>query len=364
MAKGVEDTVFYNYNRFIALNEVGGDPVAVRHQPSSFPREGARDAAAVAAHDARHRNPRQQARRGHACAPRAAVRRAVGVDRRQCVDGRRWPQPHRTNDWPDREHGVLLLPDARRRVARIAPNACTAYMEKAWREAKTYTSWTAPDTAYEAAFARSSRRAASPIVTDAGHQAVRRAADRTGRVNSLAQTLIKLTAPGVPDLYQGTELWSLHLVDPDNRRPVDYEERRRALAEVKQLSAREIWDRADEGLPKMWVTHAALQLRQRQRDAFDATAAIALLTPSGPLADHIVAFCRGESVMTIVPRLVIRADGRWHGTGICVPQGSWTNVLTGQAVRAAAPSTSRNSGETFRWHCSSASAVEENDERH
>jgi (1->4)-alpha-D-glucan 1-alpha-D-glucosylmutase len=205
-------------------------------------------------------------------------------------------------------------------------------MEKACREAKTHTSWTSPDTAYEDAV----RTFVERCLTD-GHlmQDIRQFVESLigfGRINSLAQTLIKLTAPGVPDLYQGTELWSLHLVDPDNRRPVDYEERRRALADVKQLSAREIWDRADEGLPKMWVTHAALQLRQRQRDTFGPDSRYAAVDARGPLADHVVAFCRGENVMTLVPRLVLRANGRWHGTLICVPQGSWTNVLTGLPI--------------------------------
>ena len=82
----------------------------------------------------------------------------------------------------------------------------------------------------------------------------------------------------------------------------------------------------------MWVTHAALQLRQRHREDFDASGRYTAVDARGPLASHVLAFCRGENVMTIVPRLVIRADGRWQGTKICVPQGSWTNVLTGQPV--------------------------------
>jgi (1->4)-alpha-D-glucan 1-alpha-D-glucosylmutase len=82
-----------------------------------------------------------------------------------------------------------------------------------------------------------------------------------GRVNSLAQTLIKLTAPGVPDFYQGTELWDLSLVDPDNRRPVDYALRRRLLSELDGMAAEEIWRRIDEGLPKLWIIHQTLKLR-------------------------------------------------------------------------------------------------------
>jgi (1->4)-alpha-D-glucan 1-alpha-D-glucosylmutase len=96
------------------------------------------------------------------------------------------------------------------------------------------------------------------------------------------------------------------------------------------MSARAIWERADEGLPKMWVTHSALQVRQRHREEFDASSCYTAVHARGPLAGHVLAFRRGDTIMTIVPRLVTRANGRWQGTRICVPQGAWTNVLTGQ----------------------------------
>jgi (1->4)-alpha-D-glucan 1-alpha-D-glucosylmutase len=202
-------------------------------------------------------------------------------------------------------------------------------MEKAAREAKAYTSWTTPHAGYEAAL----RAFVEQCLADAEFMAdVRRFVEplvAPGRVNSLAQTLIKLTAPGVPDVYQGTELWALHLVDPDNRRPVDYEERRRALAEAKRLGAAAVWARADEGLPKMWVTHAALQLRRRRPGAFESRSCHTPISAHGPLAAHVVAFRRGDDVMTVVPRLVLRADGHWPGTAIEVPAGDWRNVLTG-----------------------------------
>jgi (1->4)-alpha-D-glucan 1-alpha-D-glucosylmutase len=205
-------------------------------------------------------------------------------------------------------------------------------MEKVCREAKTHTSWTAPDAAYEDAVRSFVERClADRRLMEDIRQFIESLVE-PGRINSLAQTLIKLTAPGIPDLYQGTELWSLDLVDPDNRRPVDYEERRRALAEVKRLSARAIWERADEGLPKMWITHAALQLRQRQHEQFGALSRYTAIDARGPRADHVVAFRRGENVMTVVPRLVHRANRCWRGTTVCVPAGSWTNVLTGQRI--------------------------------
>ena len=124
---------------------------------------------------------------------------------------------------------------------------------------------------------------------------------RPGYTNSLAQTLIKLTAPGVPDVYQGTELWAFHFVDPDNRQPVDYDARRQALAEVRRLSPATIWTRADEGLPKLWAISQALHLRARHAVSFGAEGTYTALDASGPSAEHVVAFMRGSNVVTMYP---------------------------------------------------------------
>ena len=330
MAKGVEDTVCYSYNRFIALNEVGGDPSRFGISPLQF-HEQARETQqrwpltmiTTATHDTK---------RGEDVRARLAL---LSEQPSVWIDAvRRWSamaQPHRTREWPDRNTEYFFY-----QTLVGAWPACaerlTAYMEKACREAKTHTSWTAPDSNYEDAVRSFVERCLNDRHLMQDVTQFVESLIEPGRITSLAQTLIKLTAPGVPDLYQGTELWSLHFVDPDNRRPVDYEQRRRALADVRQLSARAIWERADEGLPKMWVTHATLQLRQRHREAFDASGHYTGVDARGPLAGHVLAFCRGEHVMTIVPRLVIRAGGHWQGTKICVPQGSWTNVLSGQPI--------------------------------
>jgi len=328
MAKGAEDTVFYTYNRFIALNEVGGDPSRFGIGLAQFHEK---------AQETQHRWPltmtttaTHDTKRGEDMRARLAL---LSEQPSIWIDAvRRWSamaQPHRTDGLPDRNTEYFFY-QTLVGAWPVCAERLTAYMEKACREAKTHTSWTAPDSSYEDAV----RSFVGRCLTDRDlMQDVRRFVDsliEPGRINSLAQTLIKLTAPGVPDLYQGTELWSLHLVDPDNRRPVDYEERRRALAEIKQMSARAIWERADEGLPKMWVTHSALQVRQRHREEFDASSCYTAVHARGPLAGHVLAFRRGDTIMTIVPRLVTRANGRWQGTRICVPQGAWTNVLTGQ----------------------------------
>src|SRR5690606_10213053 len=132
-------------------------------------------------------------------------------------------------------------------------------------------------------------------------------------VNALAAQLVKLTAPGVPDVYQGTELWDLSLVDPDNRRPVDYGLRRRLLAELDGLTPAEAWARRDEGVPKLLVTRNALRARP---DGDYRPLAV-----HGPAAAHVVAFSRGDRLATVVPRLplTLARAGGWRGTTVDLP---------------------------------------------
>jgi len=157
-----------------------------------------------------------------------------------------------------------------------------------------------------------------------------------GRVNSLAQTLMKHTAPGVPDLYQGAELEDLSLVDPDNRRPVDYGLRAKLLREINGLpackAAQEALRRADEGLPKLWTIHRALCLRRERPQSFGVLAAYMPLRVEGAKADHAIAYLRGDDVATIVPRLVKTLGVDWQGTTVQLPEGAWTNRLTGARI--------------------------------
>jgi (1->4)-alpha-D-glucan 1-alpha-D-glucosylmutase len=163
-----------------------------------------------------------------------------------------------------------------------------------------------------------------------------------GYSNSLAQTLLKYTAPGVPDLYQGSELWDLSLVDPDNRRPVDYTLRAQLLKELEPLSVAEGAAAAmasmNEGLPKLWLIHRALGLRRNHPEWFGADAAYTPLAAEGAAAGHVVAYLRGESVVTVVPRLVQLLDGAWKQTAVHLPAGQWINQLTGETFEGGATS--------------------------
>jgi (1->4)-alpha-D-glucan 1-alpha-D-glucosylmutase len=210
------------------------------------------------------------------------------------------------------------------------------YMLKAVREAKQQTSWTTNNAEFEDAMQRfiAGILTHAPFVSDLQHFVERICA--AGRVNSLAQTLMKHTAPGVPDLYQGSELWDLSLVDPDNRRPVDYGLRARLLGEVEALrpaeGAAESMRRMQEGLPKLWTIHRALRLRRERPESFGEEAEYTPLSFDGNKANHAVGYLRGRSVATIVPRLPYSLAGDWSQTAVMLPEGSWINWLTGASL--------------------------------
>lgn len=154
-----------------------------------------------------------------------------------------------------------------------------------------------------------------------------------GRINSLAQTLLKCTAPGVPDTYQGSELWDLRLVDPDNRGPVDYENRRLMLGELRAgLPVDEIMKRMDTGLPKLWLVHQALHLRREQPQWFDERSSYAPLPTDGAKSMHVIAFLRADSVAAIAPRWNVTLGGGFGSTIVELPAGRWRNLLTGEVV--------------------------------
>jgi (1->4)-alpha-D-glucan 1-alpha-D-glucosylmutase len=157
-----------------------------------------------------------------------------------------------------------------------------------------------------------------------------------GRITSLAQTLLKLTSPGIPDIYQGCELWDHSLVDPDNRRPVDFPARETLLTEAESVTdPSEVWPaRADSGLPKLLLTHRTLHLRSRRPQFFCVGSGYRRLTASGPKAAHAVAFTRSsqageEGVVTVAPRLVLGLADDWEDTTLQLPEGRFTDVLDG-----------------------------------
>lgn len=324
-AKGIEDTAFYCYNRFIALNEVGGNPAHFGYSPEHFHRSMA-EAAARRPH-AMLSTSTHDTKRSEDARARLWVLTEVPGAWMDVV--RRWSahnEQYRFHDFPDRNTEYLLY-QSLVGVWPIDVERATSYMQKTVREAKGHTSWTAPNAEYELAV----KNFVSAILND---QEFCRDIDGfvswitwAGRVNALSQVLIKLTAPGVPDIYQGTELWNLRLVDPDNRRPVNFDMRKKLFSELPSLSPAQILERSDEGLPKLWLTHRALRVRHDYPDVFKS-GDYQPLQADGAHADRVVSFVRAATVMTVVPRLTATLNGQWADTSIVLPTGKWHNVLT------------------------------------
>jgi (1->4)-alpha-D-glucan 1-alpha-D-glucosylmutase len=218
-------------------------------------------------------------------------------------------QRYKQAGWPDRNTEYLLY-QTLVGAWPIDPGRAGAFLQKAAKEAKVHTSWIDPNPGYDDALSAfvASVLADRGFVADleaflAEHRLVER-----GRVNSLAQTALLLTCPGVPDLYQGTELWDLSLVDPDNRRPVDYQERRRLLDSLADRGPEEALAREDEGGPKLWLIHRVLGHRRRHPGAYGPGSGYESLPVRGPWARHAVAFARSGGLAVIVPRLVASLD--------------------------------------------------------
>jgi (1->4)-alpha-D-glucan 1-alpha-D-glucosylmutase len=331
MAKGVEDTAFYCFNRMIGLNEVGGAPGRdgltieefhgyCTHMQATHPLT----MTTLSTHDTKR------------CEDvRARLAALTEIPGRWKTVLNRWSRMNvglKTGPFPDRNTEYFLY-QTLIGAWPISQNRLLAYMEKAVREAKRHTSWTQQNKEFEDALRNFIGRIleSREFVEDLEAMVARLLA--AGRVNGLAQTLIKYTAPGIPDTYQGSELWDLRLVDPDNRTPVDYEARQAMLDELKTgLPPEEIMLRADSGLPKLWVVHSALALRGRRPEWFGPEVPYTPLpaTPSG--SEHLVAFLRGAHVATIVPRWPMKLGNSWGGISFDLPGGQWRNVLTGDVM--------------------------------
>ncbi len=336
MAKGVEDTAFYCYNRLVATNEVGGDPGSNGVSVAQFHAYNTRMQAAhphtmttLSTHDTK---------RSDDVRARLAVLSEVPAEFGRALN--RWSRMNHDlriglsvgGDLPDHNTEYMLY-QTLIGAWPISIERTQAYMLKATREAKQKTSWTSSNKEFEGALKRFIEAILqhTPFTVDLAQfvESVKNA----GRVNSLAQTLMKHTAPGVPDLYQGAELWDLSLVDPDNRRPIDYKLRRRLLQEINQLppaqAAAEAVRRSDEGLPKLWTIHQALHLRRERPESFVEGAEYTSLDVVGTKSNHVIAYLRGHDIVTVAPRLMTLLAGDWKQTSALLPQGHWVNRLTG-----------------------------------
>jgi (1->4)-alpha-D-glucan 1-alpha-D-glucosylmutase len=330
MAKGVEDTAFYRYNRLTSLNEVGGDPGAFGRPVASFHEHCSRIAGewpatmlTLATHDTKR-----------SADVRARLDVLSEMPEEWDAAVRRWAEhndPYRSQGYPDRALEYLMY-QTLVGAWPIDEARLVEFLRKAAREAMAHTSWTNPVAAYEDAIVQFAANvmADAELMGDLQNFMGRTQIVPLGRITSLAQTTLLLTSPGVPDLYQGSELWDLSLVDPDNRRPVDYELRRRLLAETASLQPADVMARADEGAPKLWLVSRLLDRRRAMPELFQSQI-YSPIEAAGAKARHVVAFAR-DRLVVVVPRLPAGLGGTWADTTIELPPGDWEDVLTGARV--------------------------------
>jgi (1->4)-alpha-D-glucan 1-alpha-D-glucosylmutase len=327
MAKGVEDTAFYRHARFIPLNEVGGDPSWfsetseelhswLEARQERFPWS----LNATSTHDTKRSEDVRARLLVLSEVPEEWWKRLSSWRARLGVSAPGRAAPDAPTEYLLWQNLVGAWPLSRERVA--------TYARKATREAKRHTSWHRPDPAYEAGLdAWVEAIFDDQALIDDVEAFVTQIVD-SGYRNSLAQVLLKALAPGVPDVYQGTELWDLSLVDPDNRRPVDFALRERLLASVEDGSVEELWADRQSGAVKLQVLRRLLQLRARQLDTLGRDGGYRPLRPSGPAAERVIAFARGDAVVGIVTRWWQR-HGPLGPVDLALPGGRWSNVLTG-----------------------------------
>ncbi|WP_067491526.1 malto-oligosyltrehalose synthase [Actinomadura hibisca] len=334
-AKGVEDTAFYRWNRMAALNEVGGDPERFAVSPDDFHAycaRIARDWPATMTTLSTHDTKRQEDVRA-----RLAVLAELPGPWAEAVE--RW-SGWLPGDPPLEKDLEYLLWQTLAGVGPISEERLTGFLTKAMREAKTSTSWTEQNAAYEDAVLGFARRVLAEDDLTADIARFTAALDPYARVVLLGQKLVQLTMPGVPDVYQGCELTAPALVDPDNRRPVDYGLRRTRLTRLDSPHG-EPRDVDDE---KLLVTSRALRLRRDHPGWFvppgeqaphgtgGPSADYAPLAAEGPAAEHAVAFRRGEAI-TVATRLPVGLErrGGWGDTRLDLPgRAAYRNVLTGE----------------------------------
>lgn len=367
-AKGVDDTAFYVYNRFVSLNEVGGSPDRFGTLLETFHGQNIERSKfwphaliATSTHDTKRSEDVRARLNVLSEIPdewREHIVRWGRMNRKSKTTMENRPVPDRNEEyllyqtlvgaWPFEQMDQVSYEGFKKRIKD--------YMLKALREAKVNSSWISPNAAYEEAILGfveriMARTRENHFLKDV--ELFQKRVSWYGRFNSLSQALLKITSPGVPDFYQGSELFDLALVDPDNRRPVDYDLRIRLLEELKKRESeitnqelvRELMSGIgdDKGKTKLYLTWKALNFRRENGELFEKGEYVPL-DAGGNKKEHVCAFSRrvGErSVVVAVPRFLTRLvqHGRpplgeevWHDSYVIIPAGSYRNVFTGEVV--------------------------------
>ncbi|OHB55741.1 MAG: malto-oligosyltrehalose synthase [Planctomycetes bacterium GWF2_42_9] len=334
MAKGAEDTTFYCYNHLISLNEVGGDPSQFGTSCSRFHKiceniqnDWPLTMLTTSTHDTKR-----------------------GEDVRMRINmiteiPRQWQK--NVNTWfkLNKQFHLGNLPEANTEYFLyqtlvgawpLEESRIKDYMIKAVREEKVHTNWTNIKTKYEESLMYFIKNILKNRKFVQSLESFIRLILKPSQISSLSQTLIKYTAPGVPDLYQGTELWDLNLVDPDNRRPVNYQIRKNIFKEIQTMSAVQALKKLDTGLAKMFVIYHCLKTRKKYYKNFGNESSYIPLEITGRKSSHIICFCRGSKVITVAPRLLMSLNSDWADTTLSLHSGIWVNVFTEKRYESCA----------------------------
>ncbi|MFW6296824.1 MAG: malto-oligosyltrehalose synthase, partial [Halothece sp.] len=358
MAKGVEDTLLYVYSRLLSLNEVGGNPGQFGITLETFHQFNSQKAKqwpsgmnATATHDTK---------RGEDVRARLNVLAEIPEEWGKQVQ--EWSEinaAHKNDTIPDPNDEYFFyqtLVGAYPFDSEEIPNfteRVKQYMIKAVREAKVHTAWLHPDNEYEEGFIQFVEKVLKPSQSNSFLQKFlpfQKQVAEYGIYNSLTQVLIKNTVPGVPDLYQGAELWDLSLVDPDNRRPVNYDKRMAVLTDIEEKAQKnvlqliqELFATKEDGRIKLFVTHRVLQARKACRAIFDK-GDYSPLPVSGKWKESVVAFARtydNNTVVAIAPRFLSSliqpgelplGNQVWEDTTVELPQKQWQNAITSHTL--------------------------------
>ncbi|MEY2506574.1 MAG: (1-_4)-alpha-D-glucan 1-alpha-D-glucosylmutase [Verrucomicrobiota bacterium] len=357
MAKGLEDTAFYIYNRLVALNEVGGEPQHFGISVEEFHEQNAarqRDWPATLLATSTHDTKRSEDVRARILAISELPQLWRSSLQRWRVINRRWKRSVDESSAPDPNEEYLfyqtLLGSWPLGATEATPEyieRIQAYMAKALKEAKMNTSWIQPNEQWDSAMSefvarvldRSPKNKFLPTFLPVAEEIA-----RLGAINSLSQVALKLTVPGVPDIYQGNEIWNLSLVDPDNRRPVDYEERRQLLASLETTSVKDLLEHWPDGRIKLLLTQRLLRFRREHAELFRRGNYLPL-SVTGEFADCCIAFAReheGRRIVIIVPRLSSRigfppVGEKWKDTAVELPDSlsldGATEIFSGRKLQ-------------------------------
>lgn len=326
MAKSLEDTLFYIYNPLISVNEVGGHPFSPHVSVIEFHRWCENVAKkwpltmlATSTHDTKRSED-----------VRARLNLLSEIPDRWFDTVKKWMGMNR-------KYKVGSILDANTEYLfyqtlvgtwPISLQRVTSYMEKAVREAKVHSSWARQNNKFEEDLKLFISRIFDDTEFVASFEEFVRPLIIPGRFNSLSQLTLKLTVPGLPDIYQGNEIWDNSLVDPDNRRPVDFRQMQLLLRKVENCDFRDILQTYEEGLPKLFVIKKLLELRRKfpVLNEPDSYRPVEIL---GSCSDNVVAFERGRKILVVVPLQHFEPKNQWDNTRVILGEGEWQNVFTG-----------------------------------